>query len=407
MGSSSGFLRKSPLARLQRYFTERRVPFSKDFDWTSESRGTALVRSIEGLIAELPDLQQDRIRAELDHLSSLADTDGITSAEQICAGNGIELEGLEGVEDTLLMLACEHPQIIDRVAAQASLMRRTGGRNWSAFQFDDDGKAWALEDETARSGFLSDAIAILDLPEHRKREADWYKTIQVHPMTGEETEIVHATIYVEARAESELAFGASDTLDRQLVQKVLEVGIACDVKARIVEICAKGGKKVRDEYVASFAKNFAPQSETPVETPRRNVMLDTLKSPQSFLTEPSDGIERIEVSSLDFFANGGGFTRIEKRAEDETIYEFLDRKFGTVSPLRASGWHMTGATIRIVVAAKEDQRRRTLTVTLRTPNMTTLPNKTEQDRQFVFGLLERWSLLAPRPREVDAFEVLE
>lgn len=407
MASSSGFLRKSPPARLEHFFTERRVPFPQDFDWNSDSRGTALVRSIEAQILELPDLQQDKIKAELDHLTSLADTDGMTSAEQICAGNEIELEGLEGVEDALLMLAIEHPQIIDRVSAQASLMRRTGGRNWSAFQFDDDGKAWSLEDETARSGFLSDAIAILDLPEHRKREADWYKTIRVNQITGEETEIVHATIYVEAKAESELAFGASNTLDRQLVQKVMEVGIACDAKSRIVEICAKGGKKVRDEYVASFAKHFAPQSETPIETPRRNVFLEILKSDQSFATEPSDGIERVEVSSLDFFSTGGGFTRIEKRGEDETIYQFLDRRFGSFSPLRAGGWYMTGATIRVIVAAKDDQRRHTLTVTLRTPNTTTLPNKTEQDRQFVFGLLERWNLLAPRPKETDAAEVVD
>lgn len=407
MASSSGFLRKSPPARLQHFFTERRVPFAQDFDWASEGRGTALVRSIETLISELPDLQQDQIKAELDHLSSLADTDGMTSAEQICAGNGIELEGLEGVEDTLLMLAIAHPQMIDRVSAQASLMRKTGGRNWSAFQFDDDGKAWSLEDEEARDGFLTDAISILDLPEHRKREADWYTTVKTDPITGDETEIVHATIYVEARAESELAFGASNTLDRQLVQKVMEVGIACDAKARIVEICAKGGKKVRDQYVASFAKHFAPQSETPVETPRRNVMLDTLKAQQSFLTEPSDGIERVEVSSLDFYSMGGGFARFEKRGEDETIYQFLDRRFGAGSPLRSGGWFMTGATIRIIISPNENQRRHTLTVTLRTPNTTTLPNKTERDRQFVFDLLERWSLLAPPPKDGGAFEVLE
>lgn len=407
MASSSGFLRKSPSARLQRFFAERRVPFSIDFDWTSERRGTALVRSIEALISELPDLQHDQLKAELDHLSSLADADGMTSAEQICAGNGIELEGLEGVEDTLLMLAIEHPQNIDRVSAQASLMRRTGGRNWSAFQFDEDGKAWSLEDETARVGFLADAIEILELPEHRKREADWYKTIRVHPITGEETEIIHATIYVEARAESELAFGASNTLNRQLVQKVMEVGIACDAKARMVEICAKGGKKVRDEYVAAFAKHFAPQSEVPVDTPRRNVLLNTLKSSPHFEREPADEIERVEVSSLDFFATGGGFARIEKRGEDESIYQFLDRKFGSFSPLRAPGWHMTGATIRIIIAATDDQRRRTLTVTLRTPNTTTLPNKTERDRQFVFALLERWNLLAPRLTEADHFEVTE
>lgn len=199
MASFSGFVRKSPATRLRQFFEARSVIAPESFDWTSEGRGTALVQSIEKLLSGLPDRQQDTLKAELDHLSSLSDSNGLTSAEQICAGQGIDLEGLEGVQDVLLMLSIEHPHVLDRVAAQTSLMRKTGGKNWSAFQFDDDGRPWALDDATAREAFLGDAIAILDLPEHRKREADWYKSIRVHPVTGEESEIIQATIYVEER----------------------------------------------------------------------------------------------------------------------------------------------------------------------------------------------------------------
>ena len=152
--------------------------------------------------------------------------------------------------------------------------RRTGGKNWSAFKFDDDGKAWALADETVRAAFVGDAIAILNPPAHRKREADWYRAVRVRPITGEETEIVQATIYVEDRAASELTFGASEGLERQVFQRVLEVGIACNPAESIVEICAAGGKKVRDQYAQAFLKHFAPGSESPVEAPRREVLLN-------------------------------------------------------------------------------------------------------------------------------------
>jgi len=362
--------------------------------------------SIEELLLSLTDRQQDALKAELDHLASLADSTGLLSAEQICAGQRIDLEGLDGVQDVLLMLAIEHSQVLDRVATQASLMRRTGGKNWSAFQFDDDGISWALEDEAARGAFLKDTIAILDLPDHRKREADWYASIRVHPITGEETKIVQATIYVEERAESELAFGPAETLERQIVQKVLEVGIACNANERIVEICARGGKKVRDEYAKSFAKHFAPHAESPIETPRREVLLEVFRKAKDFEAEPADGIERIEVSSLDFYATGGGFVRAEKRGEDETVYQFLERRFGNHSPLRAGGWQILAATLRIVLAPIDGQRRRTLTVTLRAPNTTTLPNKTEKDRHFVFALLERWGILAPPPEVIDVIKVI-
>lgn len=324
MASFSGFLRKAPSARLKAFFASKGIQVPKDFNWTSTGRGTAFVSELNAIIDDLPTLQQDRLKAELDHLASLTNDAVMVSAEQVCPVMGIDLEGFEGVQDVLLMLALDHPQVFERVAMQASLNRRTGGKNWSAFQFEDDGKAWALDDEAARTAFLADAIAILNLPAHRKREADWYRAVRVHPITGEETEIVQATIYVEDRAASELTFGASEGLERQVLQRVLEVGIACNPAERIVEICAAGGRKVRDDYAQAFSKHFAPESDPPVEAPRREVLLHTLRSQPVFPIEPADGVDRVEVSSLDFFSTGGGFARVEKRGDSETIYEFLD-----------------------------------------------------------------------------------
>jgi len=404
MASFSGFIRKSPAARLKAFLTAKGVQMPDDFDWNSTGRGAAFVSEVNAVIDDLPARQQDRLKAELDHLASLTNDAVMVSAEQVCPIMGIDLEGFEGVQDVLLMLALDHPQVFERVAVQASLNRRTGGKNWSAFQFDDDGKAWALDDETARAAFVADAIAILNLPAHRKREADWYRAVRVHPITSEETEIVQATIYVEDRAASELTFGASEGLERQVFQRVLEVGIACNPAERIVEICAAGGKKVRDEYAQAFSKHFTPGSDPPVEAPRREVLLNTLRSHPAFPVEPADGVEHVEVSSLDFFSTGGGFARFEKRGDGETIYQFLDRRFGQVSPLKADGWKIVSATLRIVMAAQDGKRRRTLTVTLRSPNTTTIPNKTEADRQLVLNLLERWTLIAPPSPEIDVIE---
>ncbi|WP_148666131.1 hypothetical protein [Phaeobacter piscinae] len=389
---------------MKAFLEAKGVEMPEDFDRNSAGRGTAFVADLNAVIHELPDRQQDRLKAELDHLASLSNDAVMISAEQVCPMMGIDLEGSEGVQDVLLMLALDYPQAFERVAVQASLNRRTGGRNWSAFQFDDDGTAWALEDDAARAAFVGEAIEILNLPAHRKREADWYQAVRVHPITGEETEIVQATIYVEDRAASELTFGASEGLERQVFQRVLEVGIACNPAERIVEICAAGGKKVRDEYAQAFSKHFAPGSDPPVEAPRRDVLLHTFRSQPVFPVEPADGVERVEVSSLDFFSTGGGFTRFEKRGDGETIYQFLDRRFGQVSPLKAGGWQIVSATLRIVIAAQDGKRRRTLTVTLRSPNTTTIPNKTEADRQLVLKLLERWNLIAPPSPEIDVIE---
>ncbi len=405
MASFSGFIRKAPTERLRSFFEAWEISTPDDFEWTSEGRGTALVNSIKGLLSELPDKQQDAIKAELDLLASLADENGLTGAEEVCAGFGIEIEGLVGIQDVLLFLAIEHPEMVDRVSVQASMLRRNGGRNWAAFQFDNDGKLWELDSQAARDAFLVDTIKILNLPNHRKRVADWYETVRVHPISGAKTTLKQATIYVEQRAESELGFGQSDTLERHVVPKVLEVGVACDAKVRIVEICAQGGKKVQDKCALAFSQHFAPNSTPPLRVPRRDVFLDVLKREPDFNIEPADGIERIEVSSLDFHSTGGGYVRIEKRDKDETVYQFIDRRFSNYSPLRSVGWQILAATLRIILVAREGQRRRTLTVTLRLPNTTTLPNKTEKDRQSVFNLLERWGLLAPPSQDFDLVEV--
>lgn len=246
MASFSGFLRKSPSARLKAFFESRGLEVPADFDWQSAGRGTAFVSEFRALIDDLHVLKQDELKAEIDLLATLSDTVGLIAAEQVCTGEEIDIEGLHGVQDILLFLAIEHPILINRIEVQASMSRRHGGQNWSTFEFDNDGKPWALEDEVARAAFLEDSLEVLDLPKHRKHVADWYETVRTHAVTGEETTFTHATIYVEERAESELGFGATDTLERQVVAKVLEVGIACDPKARLVEICARGGKKVRD-----------------------------------------------------------------------------------------------------------------------------------------------------------------
>ena len=404
MASYSGFLRKAPGARMKAFFEKSGIEMPEDFDWNSAERGAAFVSSLNAAMDDLPALEQDRLKAKLDHLASLTNDAVMVSAEQVCPLMGIDLEGFEGVQDVLLMLALDQPQAFDRVAVQASLNRRTGGRHWSAFQFDRDGKAWALEDEAARAAFVAEAIEILNLPAHRKREADWYRAMRVHPITGEETEIVQATIYVEDRATSELAFEPSEGLKRQVFRRVLEVGIACNPAERVVEICASGGKKVRDEYAQAFLKHFAPGSEPPIEAPRRVVLLDTLRSEPVFSIEPADGVEGVEVSSLDFFSSSGGFARFEKRGDGETVYQFLERRFGRVSPINAGGWQIVSATLRITMAAQDGKRRRTLTVTLRSPNTTTIPNKTEADRQLVLNLLERWELIAPPAPEVELIE---
>ena len=134
----------------------------------------------------------------------------------------------------------------------------------------------------------------------------------------------------------------------------------------------------------------------PVETPRREINFDPLSKVPAFDIDPADRIETYEVSELALYSVGGGFAKFERRGDGESIYGFIERRFGSASPLAAQGWKIVAATLRIVRNPPDDQgRKKTLTIDLKSPNRTTLRNKTEDDRIFVTGLLTRWGVFTP------------
>ncbi len=138
---------------------------------------------------------------------------------------------------------------------------------------------------------------------------------------------------------------------------------------------------------------------------RRAINFAQLAKAPSFEADPADRIERYEFSELAFYSEGGGFARFERRDEGESIYQFIDRRFGDGSPLSAPGWKMIAATLRIIRTPVEGQgRKKTLTIDLKSPNRTTLRNKVEEDRIFVTDLLTRWGVLSP---PADGIPVVE
>ena len=384
-------LRKTPPARLKRYFENRLPLFPENFDWTQT--GKPLVTALDTLISGAGGSLENDIRAELESILGVADRDGWRAVEEICRGNDIDLDECEGQHDAIMMLALDHREIFERVISAASFKRRNSRRDWAAFELTGALSSLDISDDTARERFVTEALAILDVPPERKREADWYTAIRRDPATGEETSVIQATIYVEERPESSLAFGDGDSVERKIVPRVGEVGFCYDPVDQVFEVCAPGGKNIRDKYAKAFAECFCSRSASATEAPRKEIDFRPFLNGSTFEIDPADRIENYEITQLAFYSTGGGFATFERRGKDESIYEFIKRRFGAFSPLSARGWMMTAATIRIVRSPKGGKgRAKTLTVDLKSPNRTTLRNKTEEDRLFVIGLFERWGL---------------
>lgn len=395
MANYRTLFRKTPPARLKVYFDARIPDFPDDFDWSL--KGTALVNSLDALLSNTGNELENSIRAELESILGIADRDGWRAVEEICRGNNIDLDGCEGEHDAIMMLALDHREIFERAISASSFKRRNGGRDWSAFELTGGRSSTEISDEAARERFVSKALAILGVPSGWKREADWYTAIRRDPITEEESRVTQATIYVEERPESSLAFGDGNSVEWRIVPRVGEVGVFYDAQDHVFEVYASGGKSQRDRYALAFVECFLGGAAEAAETPRREINFEPLLRKPVFEIDPADRIESYEVSQLSFYSIGGGFATFERRGDGESIYEFVERRFGAQSPVTARGWAITAATLRIVRNPLGGKgRTKTLTVDLKSPNRTTCRNKTEEDRIFVTGLFERWGLFLSR-----------
>ena len=282
MASYRTAFRKVPPARLKAYFGARIPKFPDDFDWNL--KGTALVDSLDTLLSNTGIELENSIRAELESILGIADRDGWRAVEEICRGNDIDLDGCEGEHDAIMMLALDHRDIFERAISASSFKRRNGGRDWSAFELTGGRSAAEIFDETARERFVSAALDILGVPPGRKREADWYTAIRRDPITEEESRVIQATIYVEERPESSLAFGDGNSVELRIVPRVGEIGFFYDPQDHVFEVCASGGKDQRDKYALAFVECFLGGAADATETPRREINFDRLLRRPEFET---------------------------------------------------------------------------------------------------------------------------
>ena len=239
MAGHRSTLRKTPPGRLKQYFTNRIDGFPSDFDWTSG--GTALADQLDAAISNAGSPLENRVRIELETIDGVADRDGWRSVEEVCRGADIDLDRCKGQHDAIMMLALQHEKVFERVVSASSFMRRNGGKDWSAFELTNVSPDSFIGDAAAKERFIREALAILEVPPGRKHEADWYDAVRRDPITGEESRVTHATVYIEERPESSLAFGENGSVEMRMVPRVGELGFSYDPKDRAEHHIALAG----------------------------------------------------------------------------------------------------------------------------------------------------------------------
>lgn len=388
MASYKSFLRKASRDRLRVYITRRIPDFANDFGWSQKQ--SAFVEAIDKIITSCPLEQSDAIIGEIDRITELTDWAGQQAITEICKAKKIDLEACEGKYDRVLLLALDHHDEFQQAAMKASFRRRSGGTHWSNFVLEGKGEAGCLEDKASQESFVKTILGILEVHEDRRYDSDWYKAIRTDAKGERPT--YEATIYVEQPREGELLFGENG-IELKSIQRVGEIGICYDPSDRFLEVCAPGRKKQHDKFADAFIKKFIGESVEAVAVPSREIDFALLRKEQNFPTELIDRIERYEISELILSGPEGRKATFEQRNPKESVYDYLANEFGEHSPLQSFNWRLTGATIRVErkpVSGKG--RNRNIVVDLKEPNRTNIRNRTDEDREFITVLFDRWKI---------------
>lgn len=387
MQSLKKLFRSTAPTILRDYFELNDASIPDDFDWALEEGKRA--NEIEKALTQLPDDLEDTLRAELEGVQELATEDGWIAIDQVCAGERIELPENEGAEGAAFFVVLNHPELLPKIVKAASMNRFNGGRQWGGFTLAGGS---LTEDTTvdplARGRFTDAILEARGFPKTRPYLSDWFSAIRRDPVTNDRNEITYLTLYLLDRPIKEMTVDENKRFLMALRQRVDEMIFAINPKRQEIEVYSKGGARVQEALAQEFCTSFVGSDATPVRIKPRLVDFGPLKRKPDFDISPDDRIESASVVKLKFWSDGleGQYRHA---SDNNEIYDLLDYKLGTRSPLR-NGDLMTAATLKI---KRERQHGKTLTIDLGYPSRTTLPNQTAEDRALSVRLLERWGIL--------------
>lgn len=371
-----------------------------DFTQKPQRRAEQLLAVLDASDAK----SRETFHAAVEEIEQLRDEQGWRALRSVAVGYLLEPEEFDKLEDVraaAIEVLVRDPRVFERVLAAQYADRSRGGRMWSGFAVATGDRASALDDQVALARFAAEVQEILPLdPPGGRCKVDCFDRIVRDPLTEEISCCVQATIYQEDRPTREPRFEDDQTVVAETRRPVHEGAIIHDQTTGDVDVIAKGGSTIRDKIAAAYSSFLGQGEDNVAPVKRRAVDLARLHEDRTFEIRAEDGVEAVKIERLKLLGpQGSGFAvTLEASAsiiEDATIHELARSTFGTGSPIGRRGWRIVQASLRVVFAPVDGERKRkAVKVELGLPNRTNLRNQTERHRLIANTLLERWGLYA-------------
>ncbi len=321
MTAIAAFLRKTPVTRLQDYFTAAGFTSLAPVDWTKPE--SEVVEPLIKAVDDMNDDEKQRVSLDAGRVAALADEPGQNALQNVVLNRAV-FDPLEGANNRSLWVFLNETDRF-RLAEEVRYNDGRRTRSWSGFGVDAD--LAVRKDPISIAAFTAAIRERFETPNVHVDIFDRHRVI----LDGEECELVQVAVYREGRPEDTLGFDANSTLARRIVKPVFEAALTYEAATGVIEVVAKT-REDRMDLTRFMARDLLGITiDEHQALPLREYDLSMLLQPFDFPTDPADGIASVTVKELRLMDLGDAKERITLESmsgADRTIWQMAEHRIG-------------------------------------------------------------------------------
>jgi hypothetical protein len=379
------FLRQTPNRILKEYFRRKNLLGDVDFDKLGETEIDTIFEAMDKLDIK----EQNKIEADFRQINEMAFEKGILVLIEEAGSvfHNIDLlptfEPMKNHYEKAFWVFLNHPKVFV-IASDLAYMDSLG--SWRSRRVGT-GLVPAVEEKDKQN--LAGGVS-----EFYKKQGRG-KRCHVDNYLRQQPERHCYFVYPEDYATTELGFDDEGKFYHRLRKPAFEVIFVYRPESGILEVSAKGGKKVVEALQEVFCKTILGLEGLP-NLEKRHFDLSRLSDKTlKFVTEPTDGIEKVTITMLRLDLPGIGNRRITLEAtpsnDEQPVYTLIEKALNKSNILLDKAL-ITKVKIQITFAAKDGKKGKSLTFEISSPDRCTL--KDDPLDQIAKKYIEMWGLVS-------------
>jgi hypothetical protein len=408
MTAIAAFLRKTPITRLQDYFTAGGFTSLAPVDWTKPE--AEVVEPLIKAVDAMTDDEKQRVVMNAGQVAALADEPGQNALQNVVLNRAL-FDTLEGPNNRSLWVFLNEPDQFRKAEEVRYNDERRRGRSWSGFEVEKD--CAVRRDSISVAAFTKAIRDRFETPHVHVDVFDRHRVI----LDDQECDLVQVAVYREGRPEDMLGFDANSTLSRRIVKPVFEAALTYEAATGVIEVVAKT-REDRIDLTRFMARDLLGITLGEDQTlPLREYDLSMLLRPFDFPTDPADGIASVTVKELRLMDLGDAKERITLESmsgAERTIWQMAEHRIGLdigggAHVFGHAGdvpeWVVTRARFTIKFhPGPSGGRGKSLALTVTMPHGCNLRDMTPQERLIGEKYLRLWGILKDDNDEGDVLE---